>query len=59
VTDDTIDEGVEAKFLVRDRDTKYVAGFDEIFRSEGASDWLHVRRRDRLGGLIHEYEFAA
>jgi transposase InsO family protein len=141
VTADIVDEGVEARFLVRDRDTKYVAGFDEIFRSEGArilrtpfrtpnanayaerfvrtirsecldhllivnarhlerilrsyarhynghrphqgisqeipaptlpsfvsaatsvqpshSDRLHVRRRDRLGGLIHEYELAA
>lgn len=24
------------KSLLRDRDTKYVAGFDEVFRSEGA-----------------------
>jgi hypothetical protein len=140
VTGDIVGEGITAKFLVRDRDTKYVAGFDEVFRSEGAqilmtpfrtpnanayaerfvrtirsecldhllivnarhlerilrsyarhynghrphqgisqeipaptlpsfvsatsvqpshSDWLHVRRRDRLGGLIHEYELAA
>jgi hypothetical protein len=36
VTGDIVDEGVKAKFLVRDRDTKYVAGFDEVFRSEGA-----------------------
>jgi putative transposase len=36
VTRDIADEGVEAKFLVRDRDTKYVANFDEVFRSEGA-----------------------
>jgi hypothetical protein len=141
VTGDFVDEGIDVKFLVRDRDTKYVASFDEVFRSEGAqilrtpfrtpnanayaerfvrtvrsecldhllivdarhlervlrsyarhyngqrphqglsqeipeptlpssvlaatsvqrshSDWLHVRRRDRLGGLIHEYELAA
>jgi putative transposase len=132
---------VDVKFLVRDRDTKYVASFDEVFRSEGAQilrtpfrapnanayaerfvrtvrseclDHLlivnarhlerilrsyakhynshrphqglsqeipaptlpsplldaipaqqshshprHVRRKDRLGGLIHEYELAA
>ncbi len=30
------DEDIDVKFLVRDRDTKYVAGFDEVFRSEGA-----------------------
>jgi transposase InsO family protein len=141
VTGDFVDKGIDVKFLVRDRDTKYVANFDEVFRSEGAqilrtpfrtpnanayaerfvrtirsecldhllivnarhlerilrsyarhynryrphqslsqevpvptlpssllaatslqpshSDRLHVRRRDRLGGLIHEYELAA
>jgi putative transposase len=120
------------RFLVRDRDSKFTAGFDEIFRSEGVQvirapvaapkahaerwvgsvrreclDWLlivsrkhldrvlrayvehynkhrphraleqrpplakppqprstdagvlRLRRRDRLGGLLHEYELAA
>jgi putative transposase len=122
VTGDIVDEGITANFLVRDRDTKYVASFDEVFRSEGAQiletpfrtpnanayaerfvrtirfeclDHLlivnerHLERilcsyarhynghrphqgisqeitapkqpssRDRLGGLIHEYEVAA
>ena len=138
VTGDIVDEGITANFLVRDRDTKYVAGFDEVFRSEcaeilrtpfrtpnanayaerfvrtirsecldhllivntrhlervlrsyarhynqhrphqgisqeipvptspsplmsatpGQSQRRHIRRRDRLGGLIHEYELAA
>jgi transposase InsO family protein len=141
VTGDFVDKEIDVKFLVRDRDTKYVANFDEVFRSEGTqilktpfrtpnanayaerfvrtirsecldhllvlnarhlerilrsyaqhynehrphqglsqeipaptlpffvsaatsvqpshSDRLHVRRRDRLGGLIHEYELAA
>jgi transposase InsO family protein len=140
VTADIVDKEIDVKFLVRDRDTKYVASFDETFRSEGArilrtpfrtpnanayaerfartirsecldhllifnarhlegilrsyarhynghrphqglsqqvpaptlpssvlaatsvqrshSERLHVRRRDRLGGLIHEYELA-
>jgi len=141
VAGDIVDERIDVKFLVHDRDTKYVASFDEVFRSEGAQilrtpfrapnanayaerfvrtirseclDHLlvvnarhlerilrsyarhynghrphqglsqgipapqkrpplvprmpsqpvhtytrHIRRRDRLGGLIHEYELAA
>ena len=34
VAGDIADIGIDVKFLVRDRDTKYVAGFDEVFRSE-------------------------
>jgi putative transposase len=138
VAGDLADEGIDIKFLVRDRDTKYVTSFDAVFRSEGAQilqtpfrtpnanayaerfvrtvrteclDHLlivnarhlerilrtyarhyngfrphqglfqqipapalrfpmsaampapshprHIQRRDRLGGLIHEYELAA
>ena len=141
VTGDIVDEEIDLKFLIRDRDTKYVGSFDEVFRSEGAqilttpfrtpnanayaerfvrtvrsecldhllivsvrhlehilrayarhynqhrphqgisqgipaptlqpsltsatggqnpqSQPCHIRRRDRLGGLIHEYELAA
>ena len=36
VTMDLADDGVVTRFVIRDRDTKYVAGFDEVFRSEGA-----------------------
>jgi hypothetical protein len=36
VTGDIVDNRIEVKFLVRDRETKYVANFDEVFRSEGA-----------------------
>jgi putative transposase len=36
VTGDLEDEGIEVKFLLRDRDTKYVAGFDTVFKCGGA-----------------------
>jgi putative transposase len=36
VVADLADTGIDIKFLVRDRDTKYVASFDAVFRSEGA-----------------------
>ena len=36
VTGDLADAGITAKFLVRDRDTKYVRSFDEVFKAEGA-----------------------
>ena len=36
VAGDIANTGIDIKFLVRDRDTKYVVNFDEVFRSEGA-----------------------
>jgi transposase InsO family protein len=36
VAGDLADAQVEPRFLVRDRDTKYVASLDEVFRSESA-----------------------
>jgi transposase InsO family protein len=134
VTGDLADADITARILVRDRDTKYVASFDNVFKAEGTEilrtpfrtpnanafaerfvrtvrsecldhllvvneahlervlrgyarrynghrphqglaqemvptiDSRHrhhrhrpprIRRRDRLGGLIHEYELAA
>jgi hypothetical protein len=39
--------------LIHDRDSKFTAGFDEVFRSEG------IRTIRTPGGLIHEYKAAA
>jgi len=36
VTGDMGSEGSTARFLVRDREAKCVAGFDEVFQSDGA-----------------------
>jgi len=33
---DLVDEDIDVRYLVRDRDTKYVTDFDEVFWSEGA-----------------------
>jgi hypothetical protein len=66
---DLDDRPTAIRFLIRDRDTKFVGPFDEVFRSEGARVILtpsrapqcqrvsprDIRRGDLLGGLIHEY----
>jgi len=36
VAGDIADAGVDARFLLRDRDTKYMTSFDEVFRADGA-----------------------
>jgi putative transposase len=62
------DEGVRARFLVRDRDSKFTRDFDEVFRSEGirvinapvraprarahAERWVESLRRECLDRLL-------
>jgi putative transposase len=45
-------------FVIRDRDSRFTDAVDAAFASEGIRISLshpRIRRRDRLGGLIHEY----
>jgi len=54
---DLQDAGCRARFVIRNRDGKYplpppITGPDQIAR-------LDIRKHQRLGGILHEYERAA
>jgi hypothetical protein len=48
---DLEDAGTRVKFVLHDRDASFTAAFD--------ADHFRVLRRDRAGGVIHEYRLVA
>jgi putative transposase len=43
----------DAKFLIRDRDTKFVAGFDEVFRTDGVNVAQTPFRAPQANAPVH------
>ena len=65
---DLEDAGTRAKFVLHDRDASFTATFDSVFQAaplrplpDGVIDLdqFRVQRRDRAGGVIHEYRLVA
>ena len=52
---DLAETGHQVKFLVRDRDTKFTASFDEVFRSEGAEVIKAPVRAPRANALAERF----
>ena len=52
---DLAEAGRPVKFLIRDRDTKFTAGFDEVFRSEGAEVIKAPVRAPRANALAERF----
>jgi putative transposase len=65
---DLEDAGTRAKFVLHDRDARFTATFDSVFQAAPLRplpgvvtdlDHFRVQRRDRAGGVIHEYRQVA
>jgi putative transposase len=65
---DLEDAGTRAKFVLHDRDASFTATFDSVFQAAPLRplpgvvtdlDHFRVQRRDRAGGVIHEYRQVA
>ena len=55
VVADLGDAGLHLKFLVHDRDTKFCAGFDEVFQSEGAQILLTPFRSPNANAFAERF----
>jgi len=59
---DLEDAGSRARFMIRDRDganARPLRALPPPIPEPDAATRLHVHRRDRLGGILHEYRHAA
>ncbi len=55
VIGDLNDSDIGAKFLVRDRDTKYVANFDEVFKVEGTEIVKTPYRTPKANAFVERF----